>query len=144
MLDGVAWLLRIITLPLGFALKWLWPVAAPTQPSQQPPVESIIEPATPSAVPAKPPLTVESSAAEGYLSPVQEIIKPATPVKPGWFALPLEILPRPTYWPVVLGIGLTFGGFGLVTTFIFSLVGLVLFILGVIGWIKDMWDEQSL
>ncbi len=62
-------------------------------------------------------------------------------LRPGW-SVPRDHLPRPTYWPVVMALGITFMCFGVVTTFIISAVGLILFIISTVGWIGDIRNEQ--
>lgn len=47
-------------------------------------------------------------------------------------------LPAPTYWPAALALGVTLVLFGIVTTFIFSAVGALLIIAGLVGWIGDL------
>ena len=65
-----------------------------------------------------------------------------TPLRPGWHRAPPAHLPQPTYWPVVLGVGITFIGWGLISTPLLSAVGLILFGGALVGWIGDMWDEH--
>ena len=52
-----------------------------------------------------------------------------------------EILPKPTYWPFFLALGLTFIGWGLLTTWYFSLAGLIVFVVSLIGWINILRHE---
>lgn len=47
-------------------------------------------------------------------------------------------LPAPTYWPAVFGFGLALIMFGLVTNHAFTLVGVLLIIASLIGWIGDL------
>jgi|SwirhisoilCB2_FD_contig_31_4999725_length_303_multi_3_in_0_out_0_1 hypothetical protein len=65
-----------------------------------------------------------------------------TPLRPGWHRAPPEHLPRPTYWPVVMALGIAFTGWGLISTPLLSVVGLLLFGLALAGWIGEMWDEH--
>jgi hypothetical protein len=53
----------------------------------------------------------------------------------GWSRPKPEHTPRPTYWPAVMALGITFLFWGVVTSFIISLVGLALFALALAGWI---------
>ena len=135
LLDLVAWVLGIITVPLRFILKLVWPSPTPEETglaSEQEQAQAQARNPAPPINPIPPKI----------ISPASPQILPAAKVKPGWFSLPSENLPRPTYWPVVLGLGLIFGVFGVVTSFVFSLVGILLFILGLAGWIGDMWNER--
>lgn len=52
-----------------------------------------------------------------------------------------ERLPKPTYWPFFLALGLTFMGWGLLTTWYFSVAGLIVFVVSLIGWINILRHE---
>jgi hypothetical protein len=56
--------------------------------------------------------------------------------------LPHE-LPQPTAWPFVLGLGNCLLAWGVVTSWVLSLLGLILTIAGIGGWIARLRDEQS-
>lgn len=58
--------------------------------------------------------------------------------RPGWGRPKPEHIPRPTYWPATLALGLTFAAWGLVTTPWISLVGLLLFGIALAGWIGEL------
>lgn len=60
------------------------------------------------------------------------------PTHPDWELLPAAHLPRPTYWPVVLALGIIFLAWGIVTTVAISAVGLLLLALGLGGWIGEL------
>lgn len=45
-------------------------------------------------------------------------------------------LPKPTYWPFFLALGLTFLFWGLLTTWIILFAGLVVFAVALWGWIN--------
>ena len=47
-------------------------------------------------------------------------------------------LPEPSVWPFVVGAGVTLMAFGVPTSLIFSLFGLVLLIWGLSGWIREI------
>ena len=52
-----------------------------------------------------------------------------------------EVLPEPTYWPFFLAMGISFLGWGLLTTWLFSLVGLIIMIVSLTGWINILRHE---
>ncbi len=52
-------------------------------------------------------------------------------------------MPAPTVWPLVTALGMTLGGAGLVTHVAVSVVGLVLFLRGVIGWWGDVLPVEQ-
>jgi hypothetical protein len=55
-------------------------------------------------------------------------------------ALPQE-LPEPTYWPFYLAMGIMFLAWGLLTMWEFSLLGLILITISLIGWINILRHE---
>jgi len=72
--------------------------------------------------------------------------KTATPAaarsQPGWHAPLPERIPEPTVWPLVLALGTALLAWGVVTSWLISLLGLLLFIVGTGGWIADMRHDQ--
>lgn len=63
---------------------------------------------------------------------------PHSPDHPDWEPLPAAHLPRPTYWPVVLAVGVMFLAWGIVTTIAISIIGVALLALGIGGWIGEL------
>jgi len=63
---------------------------------------------------------------------------PLSSTHPDWEALPAAHLPRPTYWPVVLAVGILFLAWGIVTTIAISVIGLLLLALSLGGWIGEL------
>jgi hypothetical protein len=61
----------------------------------------------------------------------------------GWNPSTPQRLIKPTYWPFVLGLGIVFLLGGIATRYLISGVGLFIFVLGMIGWIRDLLDEQE-
>jgi hypothetical protein len=58
--------------------------------------------------------------------------------RPDWEWLPPAHLPRPTYWPVVLSFAIVLLAWGIVTTLAITVIGLVIFALGLGGWIGEL------
>lgn len=52
-----------------------------------------------------------------------------------------EILPHPTYWPFFLALGLMFMGWGILTSWIISAAGAIVFIISLTGWINILRHE---
>ena len=52
-----------------------------------------------------------------------------------------EHLPKPTYWPFFLALGLVFAGWGLLTTWLISAAGLLVFVISLINWINILRHE---
>ena len=64
-------------------------------------------------------------------------------VPTGWQVLPDEPLPRPTYFPAGLAMGVAFLFWGLITTWVVLAVGVVLFIAALAGWITEIRHEYK-
>jgi hypothetical protein len=64
-------------------------------------------------------------------------------VPPGWQLLPDVPLPHPTYFPAGLAMGVAFIFWGLITTWPVWLVGVVLFIAALAGWITEIRHEYK-
>ena len=63
--------------------------------------------------------------------------------RPKWEALPEERLPRPTYFPAGLAMGIAFLFWGLITSWVTIVVGLALFIASLAGWITEIRYERK-
>ena len=62
---------------------------------------------------------------------------------PKWESLPAEHLPRPTYFPAGLAMGVAFLFWGLITSWVTFVVGLALFIAALAGWITEIRYERK-
>jgi hypothetical protein len=49
-----------------------------------------------------------------------------------------ETLPKPTVWPAVLALGACFLAWGILTSWLFSAAGFVLFVTGCAGWVAEL------
>jgi len=61
----------------------------------------------------------------------------------GWNSPKPETIPSPSYWPFVLSLGATLMGLGILTSYIISATGTVLFILAIIKWIGELFSEEQ-
>jgi len=61
---------------------------------------------------------------------------PATSPPADWERARPELLPKPTYWPFFLTVGLGFIFWGMLTTWIIGGAGFLIFIIALIGWIN--------
>ena len=52
-----------------------------------------------------------------------------------------EELPEPTYWPFYMAMGIAFLAWGLLTMWEFSLLGLILIVISLVGWINILRHE---
>ncbi len=60
-----------------------------------------------------------------------------------WTTKPLDVnIPRPTYMPLVLALGVMCLFWGIETNYLMSLVGVVLLVIGISGWIGDLRHEH--
>ena len=62
---------------------------------------------------------------------------------PDWEPLPDEHLPHPTYFPAGLAMGTAFLFWGLITSWVVLVVGLVLFTASLAGWITEIRYERK-
>lgn len=71
-------------------------------------------------------------------------IVPADAPKPGpdWNKALPEYIPLPTAWPFIIGLGATMLAWGAVTHWVISLVGGLMTLAGIGGWIWRMIDER--
>lgn len=67
---------------------------------------------------------------------------PAEQQKEGWNQPQPARLPRPTFWPAVLAFGIVLIPLGIITNLIISGVGLIIFALGLAGWIGELRNES--
>src|SRR4029450_14018583 len=52
-------------------------------------------------------------------------------------------MPAPTVWPLWRALGITLGCAGLVTHMVVSVVGLVLFLCGLVGWWREVLPVEQ-
>ena len=60
----------------------------------------------------------------------------------GWSRPAGGHIPEPTYMPVVLAVGIMCIFWGIVTTYLITLVGFVLFVVALSGWIGELRHEH--
>ncbi len=53
-----------------------------------------------------------------------------------------EELPELTYWPFYLAMGIAFSAWGLLTMWEFSVLGLLIIIISLVGWINILRHER--
>ena len=66
----------------------------------------------------------------------------APELPPGWNRPLPEHVPRPTYWPVVLALGVAFIFWGFLTSLLITAVGVVLLAIALGGWIGELTHED--
>ena len=62
--------------------------------------------------------------------------------RPNWKPTRPQKLPRPTYWPFFLAMGVAFLAWGLLANWIISVVGVVVMIISLAGWIAELRHER--
>ena len=60
----------------------------------------------------------------------------------GWSRPQPDHLPKPTAWPAALSLGATLLVWGIVTQWLITLIGLLLFVVSLVGWIQDIRKER--
>lgn len=53
-----------------------------------------------------------------------------------------EQLPKPTYWPFFLALGIVFMLWGILTSWIITGIGFIVFVTALAGWIIEIYKEQ--
>jgi hypothetical protein len=53
-----------------------------------------------------------------------------------------ERIPRPTYWPAIMALAIAFVLFGTVTSWAFSITGIVMFALSLTKWIGELIRDE--
>jgi hypothetical protein len=64
------------------------------------------------------------------------------PSSEGWSKPHGMHIPEPTYMPVVMAIGIICMLWGIVTTYLITLVGVVFFVISIWGWIGELRHEH--
>ncbi len=67
----------------------------------------------------------------------------ASPAKAGWTKPRPQNMPSPTYAPAVIALAMVCLLWGLVTTYLISLLGLALLVVGVVNWIGGFRHEHG-
>ena len=63
----------------------------------------------------------------------------AEQVEPSGWVKPLpEKLPRPTYWPILVAMGVMMMAMGVVTNYVVTIFGFVLLVIAIAGWIGEI------
>jgi hypothetical protein len=65
------------------------------------------------------------------------------PVPTGWTACPAEVLPPPTASPAMFAFGVTLLAWGVVSSFVVSLVGVALLALSLLHWIGEIAHDAK-
>ncbi len=60
---------------------------------------------------------------------------------PDWNVPKPEKLPKPTYAPAIMSLGIVFLFWGIISTWIFSAVGIILIAIALVGWIGAIRNE---
>lgn len=78
------------------------------------------------------------SAAKPLAERPSDVARVPEPLRPGWSRpRPLHLV-KPTYWPMVLALGIAFALWGIVSSPIISVIGLLLFAFALANWIGEL------
>jgi hypothetical protein len=61
--------------------------------------------------------------------------------RPGWSRPKPEVIPEPTYWPAVFGLGIAFLMWGFISNIFVWGMGFILIAVALVGWIGDLRNE---
>ncbi len=70
------------------------------------------------------------------------VAKPGEPLRPGWSRPRPATIPRPTYWPVIAALAVTFIFWGMITSIFIGGLGLIVLVIAAAGWIGDLVHES--
>lgn len=65
------------------------------------------------------------------------------PVPAGWTVFPAERLPAPTASPVLFAFGVTLLAWGIVSSFVVSLVGVAVVVVSLLHWIGEIAHDAE-
>ncbi len=88
--------------------------------------------------PGAPPREADAAAAA---EAAEQAVVAAPTLQPGWSLPKPEVIPRATYWPVLLAGGVAFVFWGLISDIWIFGAGLILTIMSIIGWVNDLLNE---
>jgi hypothetical protein len=84
-----------------------------------------------------------SQADEPSAGPISGYQRPETEISADWHVPQPETLPEPSYWPFVLAVGTVLTLLGVVTSFVVSLVGILVIAVALTGWIGELRHEHA-
>lgn len=68
---------------------------------------------------------------------------PNEPVSSESWSIPKpEVMASPSYWPFVLAFGTALMGLGVLTSILIVIIGILFFILAIVKWMGELFDEQ--
>ena len=74
-------------------------------------------------------------------------MEPNTPnpsqTQDGWSRPKPDVLTKPTWWPAALALGVTLFCWGLVTSFVIIIAGVIVTVASLAGWIGEIRDEHK-
>ncbi len=63
-------------------------------------------------------------------------------MREGWNLPKPELVPRPTSWPGGLALGITLFAWGIISSEVILAIGLVVFVVSLVGWIGEIRHER--
>ena len=76
-------------------------------------------------------------------APVAEHMQGEYRPRLGWSKPKPEVIPEPTYWPSIFGLGLAFLMWGFISNIFVWGMGFILLVVAIVGWIGDLRNEFS-
>ncbi len=93
-------------------------------------------------IPTPPPSVTLPAPAPTAALPEPQHPEPELRPGPDWSTPKPVTLPQLTYWPMILAAGVVFLAWGVVTSYIISLLGALLLCIALIGWIGELRHEH--
>ncbi len=70
------------------------------------------------------------------------VVTPGEPLRPGWSRPRPATIPRPTYWPAIAALAVTFIFWGMITSIFIGALGLIVLVIAAAGWIGELVHES--
>ena len=66
------------------------------------------------------------------------VVDRGTAAAPEWCEAKPAVIPEPTFWPMVLALGVTIALWGILTSWVFIVTGMLLSLLSVYRWVMEL------
>lgn len=67
-----------------------------------------------------------------------EATEETSAVEPEWCEAKPAVIPEPTFWPLILALGATIGLWGMLTSWVFVVTGLLMSLVSLFYWITEL------
>ena len=77
------------------------------------------------------------------LNSINDQVNETKPEQISWHEPAPESIPEPSYWPFLLAFGIVLILWGLISAWLISLAGVIIFVASLAGWIGEMIHEHD-